>query len=264
MSTKTKNDRLNQVESHLTPQEWAILMANDLQKHSTGAACLAACGTLPFEAMPGVKAYQALEQQAEARHPDDLCRRTRLADALNRELEALKFLLLTANCEAESAGHFGLLGALKLSILFGVLAVKGPPTGRELAKVEACISYSTELLEAFFAYDAAIESVQQEHFAGHAILLPAVAAHRTGTNRCVETAVASVNPCLSLLRRGRRGPGRRGGNLAIELEPLKARAATQAEAIAQGWVKLAHLNVIPLNRGHWPQILEGLAGLGAP
>ena len=119
----TKARRLDDIESNLTPKEWAIRLVDEIRKYPTQEAFLQA------EAKAGRaedsvlgRAYNALTDQAEKKYPDkgdnDVRAKIKLSQKLQGAYHALKLLVMEVNEDIQKrAEKAGLEAALRLSRL---------------------------------------------------------------------------------------------------------------------------------------------------
>jgi len=126
MTTTTGHKRLNGIESHLTPTEWAIRLADESRKFPNVLAYTKSLAKVPLDELPVQRPYFAFEEQAGERHPgrkpEDISARERLIDRLWNEFHTLKVLIREVNlamqCKVESVG---LQAALRLSALHSLI-----------------------------------------------------------------------------------------------------------------------------------------------
>ena len=89
MITITAHKRLDEIETYLTPTEWAIRLADEERKYPNPMAYMKALAKLLLDELPMRRPYFAFERQAAERHPghkpEDLRARHRLTDALRTE-----------------------------------------------------------------------------------------------------------------------------------------------------------------------------------
>lgn len=123
----TKQKRLDQIESQLTPKEWAIKLADELRKHPSQADFHASIAKgSSYRDNPVSKPFWALAKQAEKLHSgfsrDDGLARAQLSRKLRGEYHALKRLIFDANEKTRSKAEVaGLKAALKLTTLQTVI-----------------------------------------------------------------------------------------------------------------------------------------------
>jgi hypothetical protein len=286
MTTTTAHKRLDEIETHLTPKEWAIRLADEARKYPDTLAHMKALAKLPLHELPMQRPYFAFEKQAAERHPgdkpEDIRARHRLTDALWREFHTLKLLMRDVNrAMQEKIESLGLQVALRLSALHALIlqdafahmathaaafmeaGIGETPSGSVLfqfAPPSPLTEWShetTALLKDFFAHRAAIGLVQEEYFDGHPILDLEVEAELTETTRIIESAVATAKDYLNR-RTVRAGAGTNGGaaenNSAIALETIKADANGQrAAAIAEKWLHDASHEAVESDEARWEQ-----------
>jgi hypothetical protein len=279
MTTTTAHKRLAEIETFLTPKEWAIRLADELRKYPDTLAQMMALARLSLHELPVRRPYYAFEKQAAERHPgnkpEDIRARYRLTDALWKEFHTLKLLIRRVNeamrCQAES---IGLQAALRLSalhtlVLQDALAQTKTPSDR-VPPQDQPTRYPTPLaewhheltalLKDFFAHRAAVELVQEQHFEGHPILFLDVEAEWTETARAIESAVATANEYLK--RRAELchvEPNQGAGETSptIALESIKASAGGQrAAAIAEQWLREARDEAVEMDVVRWEQCRE--------
>jgi len=266
MTTITAHKRLDEIETHLTPKEWAIRLADEMRKYPDPLAHMKAMVKLPLHELPVQRPYFAFEKQAAERHPsdepEDIRARHRLTDALWREFHTLKLLMRLVNqamqCKVET---IALQAALQLSALHALILedILAQTDNGETPLAEWSHEY-TALLQDFCAHRAAVELIQGEHFAGHPILYPELEAELTEAARTIESAVATANDYLNR-RAVRAGANTNGGavenKLAIGLESIKAGANGQrAAAIAKKWQHDASREAVESDEEQWEQCRE--------
>lgn len=157
MTASTSKKRLAEVETGLTPKEWAIRLADAMRAHPSKADFLLAAASKSFQDSPISRPFHALADQAEARNPgnkpDEIRARNKLHRALDTEYYGLKFLIFDINevvqSEAKSAG---LQAALKLARL--EIIVLQDAFGRTARK-------AAEWVEEYKTADAAEEESRQ-------------------------------------------------------------------------------------------------------
>lgn len=121
MITKSKTKRLDEVESQLTPKEWAIRFLDEAQRELR-ANPAPSLDVLRSSSRRAIGAFDALRKQVEDKHPgkrpEDHQIRVRLSRELEIEFHALKKMTGTVNEEIQNrAAMAGLDAALKLSTL---------------------------------------------------------------------------------------------------------------------------------------------------
>jgi hypothetical protein len=257
MTTTTAKKHLEEIETYLTPKEWAIRLADEARKYPDALAHTKALVKLPFRELPVQRPFYAFEKQAAERHPgdepEDIRARNRLTDALWREFHTLKLLIRQVNDTMQRKIEIiGLLAALQLTALHCMIlweALDGFPS--PLAEWNHEL---TELLKDFFAHLAAVELVQDEHFDGHPILYPELEAELTEATRTIESAVATANDYLN--RRAKRD-GAGESPLAIALASIKASVNGQrAAAIAEKWMHDASREAVGSDEERWERCRE--------
>lgn len=96
MTTNTAHKRLDEIETHLTPKEWAIRLAVEARNYPDALAYLKALAMLPLHELLVLRPYFAFEKQAAELHPgskpDDIRARHRLTDALWSEFHTLEHI----------------------------------------------------------------------------------------------------------------------------------------------------------------------------
>ena len=284
MTTNTAHKRLDEIETHLTPTEWAVRLADEIRKYPDSLAHMKALAKLPLHELPVQRPYFAFEKQAAERHPgskpEDIRARHRLTDALWREFHTLKLLMRQVDGTMQrKVETISLQAAIQLSALHALIledALKHTATRaatfRELGNGETPLAEwsheYTALLQDFYTHRAAVELVQSQHFAGHPILYPELEAELTEAARTIESAVATANDYLKH-RAARDGTATNGGavenNLAIGLESIKAGASGQrAAAIAQKWQHDASREANESDEEKWERCREEFGATGSP
>ena len=126
MTTTTAKKRLEEIETYLTPKEWAIRLADEMRKYPDALAHTKALVKLPLRELPVQRPFFAFEKQAAERHPgdepEDIRARNRLTDALWREFHTLKLLIRQVNVAMRRKVEIiGLQAALQLSALHALI-----------------------------------------------------------------------------------------------------------------------------------------------
>jgi hypothetical protein len=266
MTTTTAHKRLDEIETHLTPKEWAIRLADEMRKYPDALAHMKALVKLPLHELPVQRPYFAFEKQAAERHPgdnpDDIRARHRLTDALWGEFHTLKLLVRQVDQTMQrKVETISLQAALQLSALHALIledALAQTDNG-ETPLAEWSHEY-TALLQDFYAHRAAVELIQGEQFDGHLILFLDLESELTEAARTIESAVVTANDYLKH-RAARAGASTNGGaaenNLAIGLESIKAGANGQrAAAIAEKWHRDASHEAIESDEEQWERCRE--------
>jgi len=122
MTTTSKAKRLDEVESQLTPKEWAIRLADEIRKYPGHEAFSKAMAKMNPQDFLTYKAFTALAKQAKEKYPgnkdEDRRARYKYLQELRTEYHALKLLWAKTNKaiddRAEKAGREA---ALKISTL---------------------------------------------------------------------------------------------------------------------------------------------------
>jgi hypothetical protein len=272
MTTTTAHKRLDEIETHLTPKQWAIRLADEERRYPNGLAYMKALAKLPLDELPMRRPYFAFEEQASERHPgqkpEDLRARHRLTDALWREFHTLKLLISQVDQAMQrKVESLGLQVALRLSALHALMLQDAfaqaetpsacvPPQdalSRYPSPLAEWNHEMTALLKDFFAHRAAVELVQDRHFDGHPILFQDVEAELTEVARTIESAVATANEYLKRraeLRDAETNGGACESSLAITLDPITA------NAIAEKWLEDARHEAIASDAERWEQLRE--------
>jgi hypothetical protein len=96
MTTTTAHKRLDEIETYLTPKEWAIRLADEARKYPGAVAYAKALAKLPLDELPVRRPYFAFEEQAGEQHPghkpEEIRARHCLTDTLWNEFHTLKLL----------------------------------------------------------------------------------------------------------------------------------------------------------------------------
>ena len=266
MTTTTAHQRLDQIETHLTPTEWAVRLADEMRKYPDSLAHMKALAKLPLNELPVRRPYYAFEKQAAELHPGDkpenIRARHRLTDALWNEFHKLKLLIRLVNqamqCKVEI---ISLQAALQLSTLHALIleGIVAQTDNGETQMAEWSHEY-TALLQDFYAHRAAVELIQGEHFDGHSILYLELETELMEAARTFESAVATANDYLNR-RAARAGASTDGGavenNLAIGLESIRTSAnGKRAAAIAEKWQHDASREAMDSDEERWEQRRE--------
>jgi hypothetical protein len=235
MTATTAHKRLDEIETHLTPKEWAIRLADEERRYPNGLAYMKALAKLPFDELTVRRAFFALEEHAGEQHPgqkpEEIRARHCLTDALWDEFHALKLLIRDVNRAMQGkVESIGLQVALRLSSLHALILEdafahaatraaallttrkqRGAKSERQTVltllaaftaaglgetPLEEWSHELTALLKDFYAHRAAVELVQDQHFDGHSILSPDLEAELTEATRTIESAIATANEYL--------------------------------------------------------------------
>ncbi len=126
MTTTTAHKRLDEIETYLTPKEWAIRLADEARKYPGAVAYMRALAKLPLNELPVRRPYFAFEEQAGERHPghnpEDNRARHHLTEALWNEFHTLKLLFWWVNMAMQrKVESIGLQAALRLSALHALI-----------------------------------------------------------------------------------------------------------------------------------------------
>ena len=126
MTTTTANKRLDEIETYLTPKEWAVRLADEGRKYPSALTYMKALAKLPLDELPVRRPYYAFEEQAGERHPghkpEDSRARRHLTDALWTEFHTLKLLIRCVNLAVQSkVESIRLQAALQLSALHALI-----------------------------------------------------------------------------------------------------------------------------------------------
>jgi hypothetical protein len=126
MTTTTAHKRLDEIETYLTPKEWAIRLADEARKYPGALAYAKSLAKLPLDELPVRRPYFAFEEQAGERHPghnpEDNRARHRLKEALWNEFHTLKLLLWWVNMAMRrKVESIGSQAALRLSALHALI-----------------------------------------------------------------------------------------------------------------------------------------------
>jgi len=276
MTTTTAQKRLDEIETYLTPTDWAIRLADEMRKYPDPLAYMKAMVKLPLHELPMQRPLFALEKQAAARHPgkkpDDIRARHRLTSALWHEFHTLKLLFRqvdrTLQRKVETIClHAALrLTALHTLILEDALTRPAKPSAaftedesKLISLAEWCRDF-TALLKDFYAHRAAVELVQARHFDGHPILFPELESELAEATRTIENAVATVNAYMIHWARfdGAEADASAGEcPLAIAFESIKANVASQrAAALATKWAEDARHEASESDEELWERCRE--------
>jgi hypothetical protein len=126
MTTTTAHKRLDEIETYLTPKEWAIRLADESRKYPGAVAYVRALAKLPVDELPLRRPYFAFEEQARERHPgnkpEDIRARNQMTGALRSEFHTLKLLWWWVNMAMQrKVESIGLQAALRLSALHALI-----------------------------------------------------------------------------------------------------------------------------------------------
>ncbi len=130
MTTNTAIKHLEEIETHLTPKEQAIRLADETRKYPGMVTCMKALVKLPYRELPVIRPFYAFEKQAAERHPghgpEDIRARHRLTHKLWREFHKLKLLIRDVNLAMrQKVESLGLQVALQLSAFHALMLQDG-------------------------------------------------------------------------------------------------------------------------------------------
>ena len=126
MTTNTAKKHLEEIETHLTPKEQAIRLADETRKYPGMVTCMKALVKLPYRELPMQRPFYAFEKQAAERHPghgpEDIRARHHLTHKLWREFHKLGLLMRDVNLAMQQkVESLGLQVALQLSALHALI-----------------------------------------------------------------------------------------------------------------------------------------------
>ena len=261
MTTTTANKRLDEIETNLTPKEWAIWFAADFRKYPDPVAYMRAQANLSLDELPALRPCPAFEKQAADRHPGDkpenIRARHRLNDALWKEYHTLKLLMRDIEMAMRrKAEILGLQAALQFSALHGIIlreALDGYPSSLDEWRRE-----HAALLQDFYTARAAVEQIKQEQFDGQPFLLMDMETKLNEMARIFESADATARDYLKhRAERDGTDTDEAANKPANSLQSIKASAAGQCAAVIAGkWLREASHEAIKDSGERWEQSRE--------
>lgn len=252
MSLAALEKRLEAVEAHLTPQEWAIRLADEMRKHPSEAEFFKAEAQRTLAESAVMRPFHALAEHAEARHPgkrpEDWQAKRELYRRLHDEYDGLKVMLLEVNQNTRGEGR-----VLGYRALLNLASVPDPPFAERdvtiaIELMKAWREQAVSTLEDLIAHQAAVQIVRDRYFNGHAILFKDVEELLTTTVGIMQTAVEEYGACREITaaaaaqRKGRRKGDAPSGEVmsALDIEAVRAGIdASKAAALAERWVSTA-------------------------
>jgi hypothetical protein len=270
MNNDAKNKRLDKIELHLTPKQWAIRLADEMRRYDSQQDFLKAVGKGTYWQSPFTMPCFALAQQAKQRwperSPEDIRREEKLNRKLLTEFQALNILInninTAINIKAEKNRLKAALQLYKLQALIlkdslgysGVVETSSAGQARLdfLLELEEWADDLANLLMETTPYKTAVQTIQEDYFESHPILYKDNEIAFEKAIRAARDAIAQFNEYLKV--RGKlsnRESGHeqqkaetanamlfeREGRLPIDVEAVEKRAEILDDIIAQKWVK---------------------------
>ncbi len=217
MITSSFLKRIDNVETKLTPKEWAIKLADEIRKYPSEDEFLYSfLNYRTSDEPPFAKPFFALNKQAEEQHPghkpEDIRMKYRIARKLRAEYQALKSLIIRTNRKMKQNAEIWKLGAslqasrLKAIMLQDALALEGAKIrDGEVSEhyygfaFPALLSWRCKtllLIGEFFIFDGIVIAIQEKYFDGHSIIFRDVEEKLLETKRMNENTVAEFNDYL--------------------------------------------------------------------
>jgi hypothetical protein len=272
MNNTPKSKRLDKIELHLTPKQWAIRLADEMRRYPSQEEFMKAiaksiCWQSPF-AMP----FYALAAQAQERWPHRNQEHIWLAFELNcklrTEFQALKALINDVNTaieiKAQRNRHKAAQQLYKLQTLIlqdafahtGVAETMSASPGsparlRLISLLEDWADDSAMLLTEATAHKAAVQTVQEKYFESHPILHKDTETAFEMTIRIVRDAIALFNEYRkvmadSSIQKSDQEQLKAGmvdamlfefeSSLPIDIEAIEKRAEMFVHSIVKRWV----------------------------
>jgi hypothetical protein len=270
MTTGTRQKRLDRIEVQLTPKEWAIRMAQEIRQLPSGLAYARALAEGYVQDLKS-KAYCALRQQAEERHPgkrpENISACTKYKRNLHMELHALEMLMAQVNeaisvkadnAMLEVALNLAKLHALILQDAFGRTAGKAaqwaeahkPSSGREERVRHELIKELYNYCDADGRLPWLIESCRQDMIAPFADIFHYQAAVQMVQDKCFDghpilwqDVEAGLVEAIKILEDGVAifndylSIGERKGISVIDIDAIRSRQ--DGSELANQWIKIA-------------------------
>ena len=214
MNSTPESKRLDKIELHLTPKQWAIRLADEMRRYPSREEFMKAIAKGTRWQSPFATPFYALAAQAQERWPQRNQEHIWLAFELNRKLrtefQALKALIDDVNTaieiKAQTNRHKAALQLYKLQTLIlqdaiahtgvakTISASPGSPARLQLISLlEDWADDSAMLLTEATAHKAAVQSVQEKYFESHPILHKDTEMAFEMTIRIVRDAIALFN-----------------------------------------------------------------------
>jgi hypothetical protein len=126
MTTNSAQKRLEEIETFLTPQEWAIRLVDEFRRYPTALDHMKALVKLSLHELPVQRPYFAFEEQAAKRHPghkpDQIRARNRLREELSAQFRTLQLLIRLVNRMIQNkVEHVGMEAALRFAALYALI-----------------------------------------------------------------------------------------------------------------------------------------------
>jgi hypothetical protein len=231
MTLSTTKKRLDSIEIHLTPKEWAIRIADEIRRHPSQDDFTKVELKRPYKESLFQRPYDLLEKQAEERESGKTRQNVEARHWLRRKLQSdfhlLKTIVLEVNlCILQGAEALRLKTALRLSLLHSlVLQDAFASTARKSSSwVRKCKSSTTDkeerrtvlgnlsshtrvppsmtedwvddiisLFVEVFTHQGAVQIIENKYFDGHPILYRDLENGLDETMKMIEGGVATFN-----------------------------------------------------------------------
>ena len=218
MATPAILKRIDNVETKLTPKEWAIRLADEMRKYPSEIEFYYSfLNYSSIKETPFGKPFFILNKQAEEQHPghkpENIRIQHRIARKLRGEYQTLKILMSQSN---EKIKHnieiWKLKASLQLSnmnalIMQDLLAMEGIKIGDNDNTEQTCaLGFPSmikdwrpkimDLIIDFLLYDSLVNIIQGKYFDGHSIIYRDVEVELAEIKTMIEDAVVAFNEYL--------------------------------------------------------------------
>lgn len=208
-----KDKRLDEIEVQLTPEQWAIKLADQIREFPSFEDFVKHMLKDSYRESPFTKPFYSLEKQAKETWPRDARREQLRSNELRGEFRSLTQLLtktmrdviqmIVANRQRAQ------LQASKIQVLIleiTLVLIYGPEILSESLVASARVPYflelndwadrSLELFQELIAHKAAVQTIQEDYFGGHSILPKDTEAALDATIQVVREIIAGFNNYL--------------------------------------------------------------------
>jgi len=235
--------RIENVETQLTPKEWAVRLADTIRNFpSEDEFHDSILGYASADETPFMKPFFALKKQAEKRQPgntpDDEDTQNRMSRKLRAEYQALKLLIFQCNEKmTHKADIWRLRASLQLSnmmilALQDIVEMQGVKiNGKDIAEHKGDFGFSSitedwrpktlKLIAEFFLFDAVVKAIQDKYFDGHSILFRDLEDRLSAIKAMIDHVIVTFNDYLKALE----------GKIIIQTQKEKGEIGDKAESL---------------------------------
>ena len=235
MTLSTTKKRLDSIEIHLTPKEWALRLADEIRRYPSMNNAMRAELKGPYKESLFQRPYDLLEKQAEERESGKTRQSVEARHWLIRKLQSdfhlLKTIVLEVNlCILQGAEALRLKTALRLSLLHSLVLqdafastarkssswvrnCKGSATDKEDRRtvlgnlafytrvppsvIEDWVDDIVSLFVEVFTHQGAVQIIENKYFDGHRILYRDIENGLDETIKMIEGGVATFNEYMN-------------------------------------------------------------------